>query len=124
MPIEFNCHVCGKLLRTGDEKAGRTATCPGCGEKLTVPGEQAGAADEYDDHSDGGGDEFDDYDDGGEDFASSSAGPAPTAAGVTGARQIPPVRFAEHAGADLDDYRNFRAGDHGPGILLRLLVYH
>lgn len=37
MPIEFNCHVCGRLLRTSDDKAGRTAKCPGCGEPIAVP---------------------------------------------------------------------------------------
>ena len=38
LSIEFNCHVCGKLLRTSDDRAGKTASCPGCGETLTVPG--------------------------------------------------------------------------------------
>ena len=37
MPIEFDCHVCGRLLRTSDDKAGRTAKCPGCGEAVAVP---------------------------------------------------------------------------------------
>lgn len=37
MPIEFNCDQCGKLLRTSDDKAGRQANCPGCGQPLTVP---------------------------------------------------------------------------------------
>ena len=46
MSIEFNCHVCGKLLRTRDDRAGRTASCPACGEKLTVPG-QSGDDDSY-----------------------------------------------------------------------------
>ena len=31
MPIEFRCRQCGKLLRTGDDTAGRQAQCPGCG---------------------------------------------------------------------------------------------
>ncbi|MBT4866787.1 MAG: hypothetical protein HON53_16915 [Planctomycetaceae bacterium] len=37
MPIEFDCHVCGRLLRTSEDKAGRTAKCPGCGEAVAVP---------------------------------------------------------------------------------------
>lgn len=37
MPIEFHCHVCGRLLRTSEDKAGRTAKCPGCGEAVAVP---------------------------------------------------------------------------------------
>ena len=47
MAIEFNCHLCGKLLRTADEKAGRTAKCPGCGESIAVP--DAGETDAADD---------------------------------------------------------------------------
>jgi len=38
MPIEFSCPECGKLLSTGDDKAGRTAKCPGCSAPITVPG--------------------------------------------------------------------------------------
>jgi len=37
MPIEFTCPNCQKLLTTSDDKAGRTAKCPGCGHKVTVP---------------------------------------------------------------------------------------
>jgi hypothetical protein len=76
LPIEFNCHVCGKLLRTSDEKAGRTAACPGCGEKLNVPGEMAKpepAFDDYPDKDDDGDEGFDDYGD--EDFESSGSAP-------------------------------------------------
>jgi phage FluMu protein Com len=35
--IEFNCPHCNKLLKTSDEKAGRQAKCPGCGEIISVP---------------------------------------------------------------------------------------
>jgi hypothetical protein len=38
MPIEFRCDQCGKLLRTGDDTAGRKAQCPECGALSTVPG--------------------------------------------------------------------------------------
>jgi len=38
MPIEFSCPECGKLLSTGDDKAGRSAKCPGCSAPITVPG--------------------------------------------------------------------------------------
>jgi phage FluMu protein Com len=37
MPIEFRCSKCGKLLRTGDDTAGRQAQCPECGTIGTVP---------------------------------------------------------------------------------------
>lgn len=37
MTIEFRCPVCDKLLRTADDKAGRTSACPGCGGTITVP---------------------------------------------------------------------------------------
>ena len=42
MAIEFRCTQCGKLLRTGDDTAGKQAKCPACGTVLTIP--QAGAA--------------------------------------------------------------------------------
>ena len=61
MPIEFNCHVCGKLLRTADEKAGKTAKCPGCGEKLSVP-QADEAADDYE-SDDAGGSGLDEFGD-------------------------------------------------------------
>lgn len=38
MAITFNCAACGKSLTTTDDKAGRKAKCPGCGEVVTVPG--------------------------------------------------------------------------------------
>ena len=37
MPIEFRCSQCGKLLRTGDDTAGRQAQCPECGSVTLVP---------------------------------------------------------------------------------------
>ena len=37
MPIEFRCSQCGKLLRTGDDTAGRQAQCPECGTISIVP---------------------------------------------------------------------------------------
>ncbi len=37
MAIEFRCPQCGKLLRTGDDTAGRQAKCPECGAVSTIP---------------------------------------------------------------------------------------
>lgn len=37
MPIEFRCGQCGKLLRTGDETAGKQAKCPSCGTVQPIP---------------------------------------------------------------------------------------
>ena len=37
MPIEFRCTQCNKLLRTGDDTAGKQAKCPECGTVMTVP---------------------------------------------------------------------------------------
>lgn len=37
MPIEFRCHQCGKLLRVGDETAGKQAKCPSCGSVQAIP---------------------------------------------------------------------------------------
>ena len=37
MTIEFHCPHCDKFLKTPDDKAGRRADCPGCGEPVTVP---------------------------------------------------------------------------------------
>ena len=42
MAIEFRCTQCGKLLRTGDDTAGKPAQCPECGALTTIP--PAGAA--------------------------------------------------------------------------------
>ncbi len=37
LTIEFSCKFCGKILRTADDKAGRQAKCPSCGEAIMVP---------------------------------------------------------------------------------------
>jgi uncharacterized RDD family membrane protein YckC len=37
MPIEFRCTQCGKLLRVGDETAGRQAKCPACAAVVSIP---------------------------------------------------------------------------------------
>ncbi len=37
MPIEFRCTQCDKLLRTGDDTAGKQAKCPECGTVMSVP---------------------------------------------------------------------------------------
>jgi phage FluMu protein Com len=37
MPIEFRCAHCGKLLRTGDQTAGKQAQCPECRGVMTIP---------------------------------------------------------------------------------------
>ena len=37
MPIEFRCTKCAKLLRTGDDTAGKQAKCPACQTIVTVP---------------------------------------------------------------------------------------
>lgn len=37
MPIEFRCPECQKLLRVGDDAAGKQAKCPGCGTPVNVP---------------------------------------------------------------------------------------
>jgi hypothetical protein len=35
--ISFCCHSCGRTLRVGEDKAGRRARCPDCGQILTIP---------------------------------------------------------------------------------------
>lgn len=37
MAIEFRCTQCDKLLRTGEDTAGKQAKCPECGAVMTVP---------------------------------------------------------------------------------------
>lgn len=37
MAIEFLCEHCSLPLRAGDDKAGRRATCPGCGAAIQTP---------------------------------------------------------------------------------------
>lgn len=41
MAIEFRCTQCGKLLRTGDETAGKHAKCPECGMVSMIPSASA-----------------------------------------------------------------------------------
>lgn len=41
MPIEFRCTQCNRLLRTGDDTAGKQAKCPECGAILTIPTPQS-----------------------------------------------------------------------------------
>src|SRR3569833_736408 len=43
MPIEFRCQQCSKLLRTGDDTAGKSAKCPQCGNVMTIPARAAPA---------------------------------------------------------------------------------
>ncbi|MGD0516013.1 MAG: hypothetical protein ABSA26_00630 [Thermoguttaceae bacterium] len=40
MSIEFHCSRCGRLLRTGDDTAGRLAQCPECGGQTQVPAQE------------------------------------------------------------------------------------
>ncbi|QDT90615.1 hypothetical protein [Gimesia algae] len=40
MTSEFSCPGCEKVLKTSDDKAGRRAKCPQCGEPITVPAAQ------------------------------------------------------------------------------------
>lgn len=37
MTIEFQCQHCDKVLKTSDDKGGRKAKCPQCGEPVDVP---------------------------------------------------------------------------------------
>lgn len=48
MAIEFHCPSCNKLLRTADDKAGKRARCPDCGEAITVPGAAAPSGGQFD----------------------------------------------------------------------------
>lgn len=57
--IEFHCTSCNKLLRTADDKAGKRARCPECGETVAIPG-AAPAGAEFDDY--GGADDYGDPD--------------------------------------------------------------
>ncbi len=44
MSIEFHCSRCGRLLRTGDDTAGRMAQCPECGTQTQIPAQEMPAA--------------------------------------------------------------------------------
>src|SRR6185437_9762668 len=37
MSIEFPCPQCGKLLRVGDDAAGKQARCPACNSVQAIP---------------------------------------------------------------------------------------
>lgn len=52
MTIEFHCPHCDKTLKTSEDKAGRQAKCPGCGELITVPQSQSPVMDAVEDISD------------------------------------------------------------------------
>jgi DNA-directed RNA polymerase subunit RPC12/RpoP len=54
LTIEFSCSHCNKVLKTSDDKAGRRAKCPQCGESITVPLSDVASHDGFD-----GFDEFD-----------------------------------------------------------------
>ncbi len=45
MTIDFNCPHCDKSLKTSEDKAGRQAKCPGCGEVISIPGTREPEAD-------------------------------------------------------------------------------
>jgi len=36
--IDFHCPHCNKSLKTSEDKSGRQAKCPGCGEVIAIPG--------------------------------------------------------------------------------------
>jgi phage FluMu protein Com len=56
LTIEFSCQHCGKVLSTSDEKAGRKAKCPQCGEVIVVPAAATADEDQFasDDDDDAG----------------------------------------------------------------------
>jgi predicted RNA-binding Zn-ribbon protein involved in translation (DUF1610 family) len=37
MSISFQCNFCGRKLKAPDSAAGKTSTCPGCGNHVTCP---------------------------------------------------------------------------------------
>jgi TM2 domain-containing membrane protein YozV/phage FluMu protein Com len=43
MAIEFRCTNCNRLLRVGDDTAGKRAKCPQCSTVLTIPAATAAA---------------------------------------------------------------------------------
>lgn len=46
MTISFRCPNCGKRLKAGAQRAGRTAMCPKCGNSVKIPAESDEAADD------------------------------------------------------------------------------
>lgn len=47
MSIEFRCPTCAKKLKTGDDKAGKTAKCPQCATEIIVPATSMPAEDDF-----------------------------------------------------------------------------
>ena len=43
MPVQFVCQHCQKTLKVGRRKIGEEVTCPKCGGRVLVPGEEAAA---------------------------------------------------------------------------------
>ncbi len=43
MAIEFRCTQCSRLLRTGDDTAGKEARCPACGAVVSIPAAAPGS---------------------------------------------------------------------------------
>jgi len=48
LTIEFSCSHCNKVLKTSDDKAGRRAKCPQCGEPIDVPFPEVATDDGFD----------------------------------------------------------------------------
>ena len=44
MVIQFDCHGCGKSLKTEDQQAGKSVQCPACGQALVIPSASPAAA--------------------------------------------------------------------------------
>ena len=37
MSIQTECPHCGKTVNASNKRAGKTGTCPGCGEQMMIP---------------------------------------------------------------------------------------
>jgi uncharacterized membrane protein len=82
MAIEFRCVQCKKLLRTGDDTAGKQAKCPECGMVMTIPAASAGVPLPPAPLPPGGGDPF------------GATGPQPSGPADSGAFREPGNPFA------------------------------